>query len=319
MSKNPHNYHLCKHIVKAHNLGITCMALLEQKDEIATGSLDKLIKIWKISKINYEILFLSELEGHEDSILSLKYINNSSKLISTSKDKTLKIWNIMYLNCIQTLKFHESSVLSCSYNSLEIPTEIISGGEDQNIIIWDKVFNTNNKNVEYGVKKILKGHTDSVCSLLFLLENKYLLSGSKDKTIRIWNYENNYGCINIINELNTEINCIKYNYVNYNINKNALIISCEDGNIYFIDVKKMKRIKSIQFSKYPVKDFDINEKQLLIASNDYKGRIWNFETKKRETLKGHNKPLSSIIKFDNNTVITSSIDCTIRLWYRDNI
>ena len=319
MSKNPYNHHLCKHIIKAHNSGITCMTLIEPKDEIATGSIDKKIKIWKISKINYEILFLSELEGHKDSILSLKHINNTNKLISTSKDKTIKIWNITYLNCIQTLKCHESSVLSCSYNSLEIPTEIISGGEDKNIIIWDKVFNTNNKNVEYGVKKRLEGHTDSVCSLLFIIEYKYLISGSKDKTIRIWNYENNYGCINIINELNTEINSIKYNYVKYNINKNALIISCEDGNIYFIDINKMIKIKSIQFSKYPVKDFDINENQLLIASNDYKGRIWDFETKARETLKGHNKPLSSIIKYDNNTIITSSIDCTIRLWCKDNI
>ena len=244
-SKTNINEYLCKYTIKAHKLEITCMTLLKTNEEIATGSLDKKIKIWKISKIDYNILLLSELEGHKDGILSLLYIINSNKLLSTSKDKTIKIWDIKYLNCIQTLRYHESSVYACYYNPLITPLDIISAGEDKNIVIWSKIFNTNNKNIEYKVKTILKGHDDSVLSLLFIVEKKYLISGSKD----------------VLNELNTEIYCLKYNFVKYNINKNVLICSCEDGNIYFIDINKIKLIKSIQFSKYSVKNFDINENQ----------------------------------------------------------
>ena len=317
-SKTNINEYLCKYTIKAHKLEITCMTLLKTNEEIATGSLDKKIKIWKISKIDYNILLLSELEGHKDGILSLLYIINSNKLLSTSKDKTIKIWDIKYLNCIQTLRYHESSVYACYYNPLITPLDIISGGEDKNIVIWSKIFNTNNKNIEYNVKSILKGHDDSVLSLLFIVEKKYLISGSKDKSIRIWDYEYNYNCVNVLNELNTEIYCLKYNFVKYNINKNILICSCEDGNIYFIDINKIKLIKSIQFSKYSVKNFDINENQLLIASFDYKGRIWNFENKQKETLRGHNKGLTSIIKLNNEVIITSSLDNNIKIWSKEN-
>ena len=117
---------------------------MKEKNEIATGSYDKLIKIWKISQYNSEILLVSELSGHEDSILVLKYINDNNKLISTSKDKTLRIWDIKYLNCIQTLRYHNSSVLSCSYNPYNNPYEIISDGDDKIIVIWEKYYNENN-------------------------------------------------------------------------------------------------------------------------------------------------------------------------------
>ena len=319
ISTNQVKKYYCKYTIKAHFSEITYMTFLKTKNEFATGSLDNKIKLWKISRINYEILLMSILEGHKDGILTIKYMANVNKLLSTSKDKTLKIWDLLYLNCLQTIKCNESIILACSYNPLIIPYEIISGGDDNNIVIWDKIFNTNNRKVEYSIKDILRGHIESVLSLLFIEEYKYLFSGSKDMTIRIWNYESNYSCISIIDELNTGIYCIKYNYINYNINKNVLIVSCEDGNVYFIDIKRRKKIKSILFSQYPVKNFDVNENQLLIGSNDHKGRIWNFETKLKETLKGHKKAVSSILKLDEQTVITSSFDSTIKLWNKEYI
>ena len=113
---------------------------------------------------------------------------------------------------------------------------------------------------------------------------------------------------------------MKYSFINYyNINKNVLIASCEDGNIYFIDMKRIKKIKSIQFSKFTVNNFYINENQLLIASNDHRGRIWNFKDRVYEALKGHKKAVSSIIQVDNNTIITSSLDNTIKIWYKEYI
>jgi len=133
--------YMCKHSVIAHKSRISCIISLKDKNEIATGSYDKLIKIWKISQYNSEILLISELSGHEDSILFLKYINDNNKLISASRDKTLRIWDIKYLNCIQTLRYHNSSVLSCSYNPLNNPYEIISAGDDKIIVIWEKYYN----------------------------------------------------------------------------------------------------------------------------------------------------------------------------------
>lgn len=312
--------YMCKHSVIAHKSRISCIISLKDKNEIATGSYDKLIKIWKISQYNSEILLISELSGHEDSILFLKYINDNNKLISASRDKTLRIWDIKYLNCIQTLRYHNSSVLSCSYNPLNNPYEIISAGDDKIIVIWEKYYNEINKKIEYKIRKTLKGHKNSVSSLLFIKENKYLISGSKDKTIKIWDYTQNYKCIKTINTLNSPILSLKYNYINYNINKNILIISCEDGYIYFIDINLIKIVKSIQFPRYTVNDFEVDNSQIYIAGNDHKIRIWNFKERTKEILNCYQNNITSLIKFDfENIIIAGSYEGYIRIWCQEYI
>jgi len=56
---------------------------------------------------------------------------------------------------------------------------IASGGMDSPVRIWD---------LATGAElKILRGHTDEVCSLAFSPDSKRIVSGSMDKTIRVWN------------------------------------------------------------------------------------------------------------------------------------
>jgi len=166
----------------------------------------------------------------------------------------------------------------------------------------------------------LKGHKNSVSSLLFIKENKYLISGSKDKTIKIWDYTQNYKCIKTINTLNSPILSLKYNYINYNINKNILIISCEDGYIYFIDINLIKIVKSIQFPRYTVNDFEVDNSQIYIAGNDHKIRIWNFKERTKEILNCYQNNITSLIKFDfENIIIAGSYEGYIRIWCQEYI
>ncbi|MHC4539384.1 MAG: protein kinase domain-containing protein [Planctomycetota bacterium] len=59
---------------------------------------------------------------------------------------------------------------------------IASSGEDSPIRIWDSVTGAE--------LKILRGHTDQVCSLAFSPDSKRIASGSMDKTVRVWNVAN---------------------------------------------------------------------------------------------------------------------------------
>lgn len=46
------------------------------------------------------------------------------------------------------------------------------------------------KNVEFGVPKPdLMGHKNPISTIAFTNDGKYLVSGSWDKTIKIWNFE----------------------------------------------------------------------------------------------------------------------------------
>ena len=166
----------------------------------------------------------------------------------------------------------------------------------------------------------MQGHKNTVSSLLFIKENKYLMSGSKDKTIKIWDYSQNYKCINTINTLNSPIIGLKYNYINCNINKKVLIISCEDGNIYFLDINLLKIVKSIQFQRCKINDFEVDKSQIYIAGNDHKIRIWNFKERTKEILNCYQNNIISIIKLDyKNIIITGSFEGYIRIWCQEYI
>ena len=56
---------------------------------------------------------------------------------------------------------------------------IISGG-DTTIRIWDLL--------EKKQVAVLEGHTDYIYTLAISSDDEYIISGSKDKTIRIWNF-----------------------------------------------------------------------------------------------------------------------------------
>ena len=101
--------------------------------------------------------------------------------------------------------------------------------------------------------------------------------------------------------------------------KNRLISSCEDGNIYFFNLLVLKKIRSVQFSYSAVNDFDIidQEKYLISASNDCKGRIWLIGTNERALLKGHTRALSSIIYIERGLIATSSLDGDIKIWCKE--
>ena len=296
----------CIQTIKVSNSEITCLILLTQTNELASGSTDYLIKIFK-NDMNGNYKLSSILKGHLGSIICLKEFVKTNTLISCSVDNTLKLWDIETLNCYMTLYGHKKSVLCCDVCDNKYDYEIISGGDDCNIIIW-----ASNSIDNYSKKFALIGHENSIVCLLYIKNFFYLASGSDDLTIRIWDAERDYICIKIFNAINSEIYCMRYK-------KNRLISSCEDGNIYFFNLLVLKKIRSVQFSYSAVNDFDIidQEKYLISASNDCKGRIWLIGTNERAILKGHTRALSSIIYIERGLIATSSLDGAIKIWCKE--
>merc|ERR1711982_101575 len=89
-----------------------------------------------------------------------------------------------------TLKGHNGIVTSIATNS-ETPDVLISGSRDKTIISW----NLNPENLqpeEAGVpKRSLVGHShfveDVVLSVAFSADNRQIVSGSRDRSLKLWN------------------------------------------------------------------------------------------------------------------------------------
>ena len=308
-SKLAFGYTCCQTIESAHNREITCLAYILKRNEIATGSVDETIKLWKVNYKKGEISLNKELTGHTDSVTCIRDFIKLNCFCSTSADNTVKLWDINSLKCIKTLKHHTKCVLSCCYNPLG-KKEIFSGGNDLEIIVW-----ITNKNVEdYEESKALKGHTKRISSLAFADDYNYLLSGSDDKTLRIWDLKDNENiqCIKIIKDLLSPIDFLLYL-------DNRLMVGCEDGVISFIKMNKMKRCRSVKFSNSAIYSFNIFHKHryLVIGSKDGKARVWKIGTNKREVLKGHTQPVTGVCDFEDEYIVTASMDQSIKLWRKD--
>ena len=133
---------------------------------------------------------LQTLEGHSYHVLSVSYSPDGTKIISGSLDKTIKIWDANTGQCLKTLEGHSDCVLSVSFSPNG--KYIVSGGSKENpgkyfwsddkfvgeIKIWDA--NTGE------CLKTLEGHRNDVESVAYSPDGTKIISGSVDKTIKIW-------------------------------------------------------------------------------------------------------------------------------------
>ena len=98
-------------------------------------------------------------------------------LFSGSDDKTGKIWDLMTNECISELKGHSKGITNISYD--DFSNRIYTSSHDTTIKIWDI------RKMDKEIRTLI-GHSEGVCSIAF--DQSKLISGSKDNSIRIWNF-----------------------------------------------------------------------------------------------------------------------------------
>jgi WD40 repeat protein len=235
--------------LEGHTDEIRFLALLSDGN-IASGSLDKTIKIWE-SKNDYKCI--NTLNGHTDLVRCLLVLQNGN-LVSGSYDNSIRVWDCKSFECIKTNQGHTYWV----YSLINLVNGFYASGScDKTFKVW----NTNNEcvntitedngvlslllltggNIASGTKTIkiwkcvndykdiqcihiLKGHTNSIYTL-YLVNNDYILSGSGDNTIKFWDIKNGYQCINTLIGHNGAIRSLLI------LNNNRLISASWDKTI----------------------------------------------------------------------------------------
>jgi len=152
-----------------------CHVYPHPNGKIIVGGDNYELKMFNPTTLQYEFTFL-DIDQHTIDIQTLP----NGKIITSSRAKTLNIWNQDTGICEYETKVHleyhvvRKLILSNGY--------IIGGLLNGIIYIWDQ---TLTKKCEF------KGHTDCILSIAVL--NTYIITCSRDKSIRIWNldlYEN---------------------------------------------------------------------------------------------------------------------------------
>ncbi|KAG2739959.1 WD40 repeat-like protein, partial [Suillus brevipes Sb2] len=122
------------------------------------------------------------LKGHEDVIRSISYFPDGQRMISGSQDKTTRQWDVKAGKEIEEARGDcEQSVLAVAVS--RNGRWVVSGGGDVDRAEL-KVCE-----VETGIVKTFKGHSNFITCVDISADNTRLASGSADRTARIWNLE----------------------------------------------------------------------------------------------------------------------------------
>ncbi len=171
---------------------------------------------------------------------------------------------------ISSKKGHKSSVHCLKYST----NGLISCSEDTTIKIWgcEKkiVFNPNNCKC----LKTLKGHQQPIYCIDVIPDNGNLLSGSLDKTLRIWDLEGN--CIKVI-DVKSTILCLKYLKNGYVFLGKQSKSKYKKNNLKILNLEIDQELFFDEANSHNVEYLPSNGR--LLSCNEYDGSILTFEFK----------------------------------------
>ena len=91
-----------KSICEGHEKGVNFAVFHPNRNLVASGSDDKLIKLWRMS--GARAWEMDTLRGHQNNVSCVAFHPKLDILISNSEDKTMKVWDLNRRTCIYTLK-----------------------------------------------------------------------------------------------------------------------------------------------------------------------------------------------------------------------
>lgn len=207
-----------RHTLHGHSAHIGAIAISPDDATLASGSEDKTIKRWDIKKGKLICTFGDSLTwgAHTQAVYCLVFSASGQTLISSGRDGKIKIWNLKTGERPQNLKAHSNYLAIAPDRQILASTSwdgkirlwnlssrqilrtleghlyggvgaiafsgdgqiLATGGHDGIVKLW---------NVKTGEEiYALTGHNQSISCLTFSWGDRTLISGSLDKTVKVW-------------------------------------------------------------------------------------------------------------------------------------
>jgi general transcriptional corepressor TUP1 len=97
---------------EGHTESVHSVAFSPDGKSLASGSLDKTLKVWDLSGSRSRSRCRSTFKGHQDFVLSVAFSPDGNWLISGSKDRTVHFWDPRSAVTHLMLQGHKNSGMS---------------------------------------------------------------------------------------------------------------------------------------------------------------------------------------------------------------
>ncbi|KAJ7068170.1 quinon protein alcohol dehydrogenase-like superfamily [Mycena amicta] len=218
-------------------------------------------------------LYSVDLPGHRTDVRTL-CLSSDDRLLASASNGSLKIWNIKTTSCIRTIP--------CGYAicSTFLPgdRQIAVGTKTGEIQIFDLASSS--------LIETIQAHTGTVWSVHVRADEQMLVSGSADKDVKFWEFENHKrasGENNLRHLTLVHTRTLKMSdevlAVRYSPNGKLLAVSLLDSTVKVFYQDTLKFFLSLYGHKLPVLSMDISHDSKLIVtcSADKNVKIWGLD------------------------------------------
>jgi WD40 repeat protein len=206
------------------------------------------------------------IEAHTLGLYDLRAYNN--RLISVGGDGIINIWDLDTLQLISRIKGSDKSGRCIAMHPSE--NEFAVGFSDFSIKIYDAE--------TYQLKRTLNLHSNSVFSLSYSIDGKYLVTGGRDAMLKVLNIENDFELLHDIAAHTLHINTIVFNPEN-----TLLATGSMDKTIKIWDAHTFKLLKVIDKARNQSHSTSVNKllwldnQNLASVSDDKMSMLWEVK------------------------------------------
>jgi WD40 repeat protein len=168
-----------------HPGAVAAAALSNDGTLLVSGADDKVARVWKVAADGP-----TKNLQHPNLVDCVAYNKDGTQLATGCHDGIVRIFDVAKGTPLKTINAHTQPAPSAVYSVVWSPDgkQIATGSLDKSVKIWDATSGNLVKEIKgYDEKSAPKGHRDGVFVVAWSPDGKQLLSGSSDRTIKLWN------------------------------------------------------------------------------------------------------------------------------------
>ena len=268
--------------------------------------------IFHFKEISRKYNIIQKLIGHRQMIKSVIELQDG-RLLTGGSDYKMKFWEEQDGKFVESLTISQlTGDILCLYQLKDLRI-ILTTKTEGTIKIWNQIKDTKS----YKLTITLSEHKSSVTSLIQLPDER-LLTGSKDKTIIVWELsENSFKCSQILTDHTDAIYCLcqltGIRFASGGDDKTIRIWEEEKGLFKCVNVLKEHKTR--------VTALTMTNNDCLIAGGDKTITVYKLKDSKFikiSNIDAHSNYITKIIKLSDYKIASASRDNLIKIWNEKN-
>jgi len=259
------------------------------------------------------------LVGPNTSVFCVAFSPDSTKIVSSSGDETIRVWDIALSRVVTHIATPNALVVSVAF-SPDGKWIASSASSLPYIRLWDARTGAQ-------VPHLFEGHTNPVHCVAFSPDGRHIVSGSRDKTIRIWDVQRGHGRI-LVHPTDSDGHTDSTSAVAFSPDGKRIVSGSRDTTVRVWDVRNGGLVAGpyrghsdlgspVAFSP---------DGQCVAGAADYDIRVWDTTYGMGVTLIiitkrliGHWARVNSVaFSPDGRWIISGAHDSTVRIWDIEN-